>query len=76
VRPFVFGLRGKPPLDPGPEAAKCFWVRLDDLPGAVHEETFTIAGKPRRLPAFRLGSRAVWGITYRILTSLLEILGR
>jgi 8-oxo-dGTP pyrophosphatase MutT (NUDIX family) len=74
VRPFVFGLRQKPPLDPGPEAEECFWVRLDALPGAIREETFFIAGKPRKLPAFKIGTRTVWGITYRILETLLEIL--
>ncbi|MCX5795287.1 MAG: CoA pyrophosphatase [Elusimicrobia bacterium] len=73
VRPFVFGLRRRPALAPGPEAADCFWVRLGSLPGAVCEETFSIAGQPRRLPAFRIGARIVWGITYRILESLLEI---
>jgi 8-oxo-dGTP pyrophosphatase MutT (NUDIX family) len=76
VRPFVFGLRRKPALHPGPEAAECFWARLAGLPGAAREETFFIAGKPRRLPAFRIGARAVWGITYRILTSLLEMLDK
>ena len=73
VRPFVFGLRGKPALKPGPEAARCFWVRLDSLPGAVCEMTFLIAGQLRRLPAFRVGPHVVWGITYRILASLLTI---
>ena len=74
VRPFVFGLRRKPPLAPGPEAAECFWVRLDGLPGAAREATFAIAGQRRRLPAFRIGARTVWGITYRILASVLEML--
>jgi 8-oxo-dGTP pyrophosphatase MutT (NUDIX family) len=75
VRPFVFGLRKRPALAPGPEAAECFWIDLDALPGAACEETFIIAGKPRRLPAFRIGARIVWGITYRILSSFLEIAG-
>jgi 8-oxo-dGTP pyrophosphatase MutT (NUDIX family) len=73
VRPFVFGLSRRPALHPGPEAKACFWARLDSLPGAVCEETFTIADKPCRLPAFRIGARTVWGITYRILTSLLGL---
>jgi 8-oxo-dGTP pyrophosphatase MutT (NUDIX family) len=74
VRPFVFGLSRKPALAPGPEAAECFWVRLASLPASIREETFFIAGKPRQLPAFRIGGRTVWGITYRILASLLELL--
>ena len=74
VRPFIFGLRQEPALAPGPEAAACFWARLDSLAGAVSKETFIIAGKPRRLPAFRLGGHTVWGITYRILASFLEML--
>ncbi|MDD5628875.1 MAG: CoA pyrophosphatase [Elusimicrobia bacterium] len=73
VRPFVFGLLRRPACAPGPEAAECFWVRLDGLPPAVCAETFVIAGQPRRLPAFKLGNRIVWGITYRILRSLLEL---
>jgi 8-oxo-dGTP pyrophosphatase MutT (NUDIX family) len=74
VRPFVFGLRKKPALAPGPEAAKCFWTDLEALRGASCEETFIIAGKERLLPAFRIGTYTVWGITYRILSSLLRIL--
>jgi 8-oxo-dGTP pyrophosphatase MutT (NUDIX family) len=71
VRPFVFGLRDKPKAVPGPEAARCFWIRLDSLPGRLCEADFLIAGEKRRLPGYRVGRRVVWGITYRVLTSLL-----
>jgi len=74
VRPFVFTLPGEPATAPSPEAAECFWVGLKDLRGSACTAAFKIAGKPRFLPAFRVDSRIVWGLTYRILTSLLEIL--
>ncbi|MBI5243589.1 MAG: CoA pyrophosphatase [Elusimicrobia bacterium] len=72
VRPFVFGLTRKSKAVPGPEAARCFWVRLDSLPERACEADFLIAGKRRRLPGYRVGRHVVWGITYRILSSLLE----
>lgn len=74
VRPFVFGMAARPALCTGPEAADLFWVELAGLPVTRGEETFQIAGRPARLPAFRVGSRVVWGITYRILGSLLDLL--
>lgn len=73
VRPFVFGLERKPSLAPGPEAAACFWAELGSLRAAACEASFRIAGRERSLPAYRLGSRLVWGITYRILDSLLDL---
>lgn len=73
VRPFVFGLRARPPLHPGPEAAACFWIDLRRLRESRGEKTFVIGGGPRLLPVFRLGRHTVWGITYRILASLLEL---
>lgn len=71
VRPFVFGLRDKPKAVPGPEAQRCFWVRLRSLPARACEADFLIAGKTRRLPGYRVGRHVVWGITYRVLTDLL-----
>lgn len=74
VRPFVFGLMAKPATIPGPEAADCFWLELTAPHPAACEAAFRIAGEDRLLPAFKAGSRTVWGITYRILTSCLGLL--
>lgn len=75
VRPFVFGLARKPKAVPGPEAARCFWVKLRSLPARACEADFLIAGQKRRLPGYRVGRHVVWGITYRVLTSLLKVSG-
>lgn len=74
VRPFVFGLAAKPPTIPGPEVRACFWVSLGALPRAAGTAALPIAGTRTLVPAYRIGSRTVWGITYRILADLLEVL--
>jgi 8-oxo-dGTP pyrophosphatase MutT (NUDIX family) len=73
VRPFVFALPKKPKVRPGPEAVSCFWVNLRSLMQKAGIATVQIADRPAQVPAFRIGKRLVWGITYRILDGLLRI---
>jgi 8-oxo-dGTP pyrophosphatase MutT (NUDIX family) len=73
VRPYVFALDHRPPLSPNPEVAAARWVPLDLL---LHPETYNsvrldIQGEPREFPAYRLEDSIVWGMTERIVTSLL-----
>ena len=75
VRPFVFALAQRPPLVPNPEVAAVRWIPLDHLlhPETYHSARLEIRGKPRDVPAYRLIDEAiVWGMTERILTSLLD----
>jgi 8-oxo-dGTP pyrophosphatase MutT (NUDIX family) len=73
VRPYVFTLRHRPALSLNPEVAAARWVPLDLL---LHPDTYNsvrldIRGESREFPAYRLDDSVVWGMTERILSSLL-----
>ena len=76
VRPYVFILPSRPALLPNPEVAATRWVALDHL---LHAETYhtvelEIRGEPRRFPAYRVEEGIVWGMTERIVSSLLQLI--
>jgi 8-oxo-dGTP pyrophosphatase MutT (NUDIX family) len=76
VRPYLFVLPGRPILSPNPEVAEAGWVRLDVLRDPANSRPYTLElrGALRTFPAFHLGTDVVWGMTERILSSLLPIL--
>jgi len=73
VRPFVFALDGQPALEASAEVECVVWARLSDLASganaAVHE--LTHGGRRLAFDGFRVGDHVVWGLTYRVLGSLL-----
>ncbi|HEY7029374.1 MAG TPA: CoA pyrophosphatase [Gemmatimonadales bacterium] len=77
VRPFIFAIDGRPALQPNDEVALVLWVPLAELrrAGVYRETQIKIRGKDRLFPAYHLGDHVVWGLTERILTPLLELLG-
>jgi 8-oxo-dGTP pyrophosphatase MutT (NUDIX family) len=77
VRPFIFALPERPRLNPNAEVAFTLWVSLEDLrsSGVYREALLRIRGEDRSFPAYHLGPHVVWGLTERILTPLLEVLG-
>lgn len=77
VRPFVFGVRERPPMTLNAEVQDAFWVpgRALVAPGVQQEVTFEHRGTLRTFPAYVLGSRTIWGMTERILTPLLRMVG-
>ncbi len=74
VRPFVFLVPDRSPLTLNSEVAAAHWVQLDDLqqPERHHPVTLDVAGMIREVQAFQLDNGVVWGMTERILASLLE----
>ena len=74
VRPFVFGLRDRPPVRANKEVAGYRWVPLEDLRRSVGTATVHVRGAPRAVDAYRLGPDVVWGMTHRILMPLLDLL--
>lgn len=79
VAPMVFVLD----RDPGPlelderEVAEALWAPLDPmaLGHAASDFVYTHEGVDMRFPAFNHDGRIVWGLTYRILTTLLDLTG-
>lgn len=74
VRPFVFAIEGRIPLQPNAEVAAVRWVPLDCLlhPRNYHSVSLQIRGEQRDMPAYHLDDAIVWGMTERILTELLD----
>ena len=76
VAPFAFHLRGAPPalaVDPA-EVAAGYWIAVRHLcdAGQRTELRMTGNGITRRLPAIRFRRHLIWGMTYRIVTALLD----
>ena len=77
VRPYVFALPHRPALALNPEVAAARWVHLAHLlhAGTYHSVRIQIRGEDREFPAYQLEDAIVWGMTERVVTSLLLQLG-
>ncbi len=79
---FVFGIGSRPELAPNPaEVRDAFWFPLEELlePGRRRERLYLFGGEEAIHPAIQLleeGRPLLWGITYRLVCQLLEVLGR
>lgn len=75
VRPFVFALSHRPPLELSPEVALAVWIELTEFirPGVSQEVEIPIRGESRSFPAYRIGPHLIWGLTERILTQVLHL---
>jgi len=76
VRPYVFALKSIPPLTPNAEVASTHWTPLTELrtTGAYRQVDLIVHGASRSVPAYHLENAIVWGMTERILTSLLPLM--
>jgi 8-oxo-dGTP pyrophosphatase MutT (NUDIX family) len=74
VRPFVFLAPTRPELTLNAEVAAASWVTLDHLLhlGTHHPVRLEVAGTTRLVHAYQLENAIVWGMTERIITSLLS----
>lgn len=72
VRPFVWTVAEVPPLVPNREVDEVHWIDLASLMRGERDTTFELEWKGQRLrfPAYRVGDRTVWGLTYRMLRIL------
>jgi len=77
VTPFVFV--EERPCTPrlGVEAEAAFWLPLGDVARGALDDTcvYPYADPPLHLPCWRYEGQTVWGLTYRLVRSLLEELG-
>ena len=73
VRPFVFLLSERPPMQLNAEVASASWIAVAHLLRADthHPVQLEVAGQSRQVQAYQLDNAIVWGMTERILTSFL-----
>jgi 8-oxo-dGTP pyrophosphatase MutT (NUDIX family) len=78
ISPFVFALER--PVEPRPnhEVQSVLWVPLSFLAEPNNESIVEhfVDGQPMRLPAYIYRDRTIWGLTFRMIRSFLEVLGR
>lgn len=74
VRPFVFALERRPSLALSAEVREAFWVPLAAF-GARRGTVVAVRGVELEFPAYHHGGHVVWGMTERILTPFLAMVG-
>jgi hypothetical protein len=69
VLPFVFVVEDTPEIRLNEELSSYLWVPLDELRGSRGRAVV----KRREVPVFHVEGEVVWGLTYRMLDKLLEL---
>ncbi|MFA5137850.1 MAG: CoA pyrophosphatase [Elusimicrobiota bacterium] len=69
IRPFVFGIKGRPHLKTSREVQSAFWAGLDSLYDS--EKSIRTRGGLVRVPVYKVRRHVVWGITRRIIAAFL-----
>jgi 8-oxo-dGTP pyrophosphatase MutT (NUDIX family) len=74
VVPCVFVLKREVEVSPNGEVASYRWVDLKELLSPEAKSTYHLdyGGRSVEMPAYLLGDYLVWGLTYRILSSILQ----
>lgn len=73
VQPWVYALRGRPPLRVSGEVAEAFWVSLLDLPSKLRTAEVEIRGQRWAVECYLVDDHIVWGFTFRVLGELMQI---
>lgn len=78
VRPFVFWTSARPAVTLSDEVAEVVWVPLEALGGQTLRSVreVTVRGNVLRVPAYVIGDRIVWGMTFHLLDRFLRDLQR
>ncbi|MDV3293024.1 MAG: CoA pyrophosphatase [Nitrososphaerales archaeon] len=73
VIPSVFHLKGEVKVMPNEEVSSYRWVGLDEFLAPRSRSTYRVEadGVALNVPAYALGDYVVWGLTQRIISSLL-----
>lgn len=75
IAPFVFALEDDVVLRPNHEVVETLWAPLARLASGEHAAVveYQLEGQTLELPGWNVEGRIVWGLTYRMLHSLLEL---
>ena len=78
ISPFVFALEQAVECKINHEVQGVLWVPLSFLEDSENESIVEhrINDLPMRLPAYIYQDRTIWGLTFRMMQSLLEVIGR
>jgi 8-oxo-dGTP pyrophosphatase MutT (NUDIX family) len=78
VSPFVYEARERPTLMPNEEVQSTVWIPVPWIlhPDSSYDYRFERPEFSGTFPAIRFEGYTVWGLTYRILGNLFEVLGR
>jgi len=71
IRPFVFGLAERPDARLSEEVAGVMWYGLAEISASAGAAEVSIGGAATRVDCFKPRGTVIWGLTYRILRSLL-----
>lgn len=73
VIPVVFTIGREVEVTPNGEVSGYKWVGLGEFlqPKAASTYRLQVQGFPREMPAYNIGDYVVWGLTHRIISSLL-----
>jgi 8-oxo-dGTP pyrophosphatase MutT (NUDIX family) len=77
ISPFVFRLAGAGALRLGEEVVSAHWLALDELLGDARRSwlDYPHGSETLRFPCLRFEDLVIWGLTYRMFSSLSERLG-
>lgn len=73
IRPFVFGLAERPAARLSDEVAGVMWFSLPEIAASAGTAAVAIRGVSTVVDCFRPGGTVVWGLTHRILRTLLPL---
>jgi len=72
VVPAVFELKESVEIRPNEEVASFRWVDLQDLLVPEARSAYSLVSRGVEMPAYVVGDYVIWGLTYRILSTMLE----
>lgn len=72
VTPFVFVTDAAVEPVCGPEALSAFWLPLDLAAAGTFDSNYVYPNTQMTFPAWNYEGHVIWGLTWRILTSVLE----
>ena len=77
ISPFVYLQTAEPQIRLGPEAAHSFWLPLNQAARGDFNSTFDyVAGdKTIPFPCWRFDGEVIWGLTFKMLGTLIELVG-
>ncbi|HMD78745.1 MAG TPA: CoA pyrophosphatase [Nitrososphaerales archaeon] len=72
VVPAVFLLRQDVRVNPNQEVASHRWIELEEMLSSSSKSVYRLnfEGRKVNMPAYSVGDYTIWGLTYRIVTSL------